>query len=85
MNSLAALLTRSLFVLNRVGLERVLGAPLSFDGGDIANWIQEKVDTANSLLAKASLLQDPASEWLLLVIEVLRINLIAVLWSNASP
>jgi hypothetical protein len=58
----------SFFVCNRVGLERVLGAPLSFDGEHISNWVQEKVDTANSLLAKISLLQDvdPASEWLLL-------------------
>ena len=45
----------SFFVCNRVGLERVIGAPLSFDGEYTSNWVQEKVDTTNSLSTKISL------------------------------
>jgi hypothetical protein len=54
------------FAISKDGIRRVLGAPLSLDPRFVTGWLQERVDSSKVLLSRISLLNDPASEWLML-------------------
>jgi hypothetical protein len=54
------------FEIRKDGLKRVLGAPLSFRPALVQEWIAERVSTADSLMDRIPLLNDPQVELMML-------------------